>query len=292
MTDVPPNVANVLRVRGAGVPGFSTRLARAVETWRLQLIDVLPGGWNSLVVECVTTDGERAVLKLPSDPGAVDGEAAALRWWGTGIAPRVFANDAGFGALLMERLVPGTALGWYGADDTALVIPLLERLHHHHGQFPAALPHLADVIDQVVNAMYTNAGALRSSVDQSHIEQAANNLRSLAAEHELHQTVVHGDLVPANVITAQDDLRLIDPRPCVGDKHYDAAFWSIFSGYGHDARANIAAVSESLELDAERLASWSWSLAVSRLVQIADSHAEDHQILSARLRRFVSEHGD
>jgi len=54
--------------------------------------------------------------------------------------------------------------------------------------------------------------------------------------------VLHGDAVPGNVLLARDGLRVIDPRPSIGEQAYDAGYWATFSGYGHGCtRERLAA---------------------------------------------------
>jgi len=76
---------------------------------------------------------------------------------------------------------------------------------------------------------------------------ASGLLRRLFAPSDATEHVVlHGDAVPPNVLRAEDGLRVIDPRPCLGERAYDAGYWSIFSGYGCDARSNVALLARAL----------------------------------------------
>jgi streptomycin 6-kinase len=115
-------------------------------------------------------------------------------------------------------------------------------------------------------------------------------LRQLFAPSDATEHVVlHGDLVPPNVLRAEDGLRAIDPRPCLGERAYDAGYWSIFSGYGCDARSNVALLARELSLDEARVLAWAWGLAVNRLLQIVDSTYPDHAALCNQLRQFIAQ---
>jgi streptomycin 6-kinase len=262
------------------------RLDRALRLWRLEPAGVLGGGWNAHVVECVTDDAVAVVLKLPNDPGSVALEAVALRWWGDSVAARVIADDAEIGALLLERLVPGTAVEWAGVHDTDRVIPLLGLLGARPSTSLPPLPTLAgrgeDMIVALEDAVRAGGGGERSA----QIEAAVSELRALLRDR-VEATVLHGDLVPANILISARGERVIDPRPCLGDRHYDLAYWAVFSGYGHDAAANLERLAAALDADLSRLRRWAYVLAVNRLVQIGSSAEADHPVRAASLRSFV-----
>jgi len=86
------------------------------------------------------------------------GRQRRLAWWGDEIAPRVLRHEERFGALLMERLEPGTALGWAGAGDTAVVVPLMERMHRPLAGELLPLPLLSDLGDEELQTMREACG--------------------------------------------------------------------------------------------------------------------------------------
>jgi streptomycin 6-kinase len=271
---------------------LTDRLNRAVQEWRLELDDVLEGGWNSLVVSALM-DQSPVVLKLPPRPEAVAVEAAALRWWGEGIAPRVYGEDLESGALLLERLEPGTELSWAGVEDTARIVPLFRAMHRPvPGGHELPIPSLADAGVEALATFARNLETKRALVDGAVADQAEALLASLFATRSAGEpSVLHGDAVPANVLRASSSWRVIDPRSAVGDRAYDVAYWSIFSGYGSEAQPNVALLAGDLELDEHRVLSWAWGLAVSRLLHIVDSTFPLHARLVEQLRAFISRTG-
>ena len=62
-------------------------------------------------------EGERYVLKLSRHMAELSNELAALRLWDGHGAARLVESDAGLGAMLLERLEPGTMLVEVAADD-------------------------------------------------------------------------------------------------------------------------------------------------------------------------------
>jgi streptomycin 6-kinase len=83
------------------------------------------------VFVCSAAGGEQVVVKLTPTPEEARLEAAALTAWAhTGAAERLIDADISYGALLLERIRPGTPLP--GGDDPASVAVaarLLARLH-------------------------------------------------------------------------------------------------------------------------------------------------------------------
>jgi streptomycin 6-kinase len=286
---IPRSVEAFLGERAAVFPGLAGRLVEVVNAWDLRLTGLLEGGWNSLVALAAADEGV-VVLKLAAQPVAMAREAAALAWWGDEIAPRVLRHEERFGALLMERLEPGTALGWAGAGDTAVVVPLMERMHRPLAGELLPLPLLSDLGDEELQTMREHAENKRRLVDADSVDMASGLLRRLFAPSDATEHVVlHGDAVPPNVLRAEDGLRVIDPRPCLGERAYDAGYWSIFSGYGCDARSNVALLARALSLDEAAVLAWAWGLAVNRLLQIVDSTYPDHATLCDQLRQFIAQ---
>lgn len=285
--DIPESIEAALAARQS-LAGVRERLVEVVDAWDLELTTVLHGGWNSLVV-LARADSRPVILKLPPKPEAVVAETAALNWWGDEIAPRVFRHDSHLGALLLERLEPGTELPWTCADDTALVMPVFRAMHRPVSGATLPLPSLSDLAPTFLESLERNLAEKRALVDIAVVDQARALLASLVITPRASAVVLHGDAVPANVLLANRQWRVIDPRAALGEPTYDAAYWAIFSGYGYDARNNIALIARELSLDQHRILCWAWGLAVNRLLQIVDSTYPAHGPLVKRLQEFIDD---
>lgn len=287
---IPQRIHALLHERAALFPQVSSRLAEVLHAWDLGVTDLMQEGWNSLVVLAATNEDVVVVLKLTAERDAIAREAAALAWWGDKVAPRVLRHDERLGAMLMERLEPGTALDWRSVADTAAVVTVMESVHTPLAGERLPLPLLSDLGAKEVQTMRRDAERQRGLVNADVVDMALGLLRRLFAPTDATEHVVlHGDAVPVNVLRVHDGLRVIDPRPAIGERAYDAGYWSTFSGYGRDARANVSLFARSLCLDEARVFAWAWALAVKRLLQIADSTHPGHAALCDGLRRFVAE---
>ena len=85
-------------------------LDRCVERWSLELGERLRGGYLGDVRGCTGPTGEDLVLKLSPPFANAAHEANALAHWGGRGAARLVDWDADIGALLLERIRPGTLL--------------------------------------------------------------------------------------------------------------------------------------------------------------------------------------
>jgi streptomycin 6-kinase len=234
----------------ASVPAL---LEAAAGRWQLELGQEMPGGVLACVVEATTADGREVVLKLPSPWARGRDEMAALRAWAGKGAPELLADDPQSGALLLERIRPGTHPA---SLEAAAVARLLGLLH---------VP------------PYDGAPALGATVAQricaAEAERRATPQRLAWAREALARlepapppaVLVHGDLDERNVLRcARRGVCAIDPLPCAGDPLYDAASW-IHGNRRPGRRARFDALAAELTLDAgarRRLRDWCGVVAV------------------------------
>lgn len=218
--------------------------------WELTLGPELPGRRLACVVEARTADGRDALLKLPSPWARGADELAALQAWAGDGAPLVLAADGRSGAVLLERVVPGTVAS--GADARE-VAALLRRLN----VFPlAGLPDLD--------------GIVRRRLDRAVAEGRANRAREAWGREALERlarktppsVLLHGDFEERNLLRcSRRGLCAIDPLPCVGDPAYDAAYWAHASGRP-GRRARFEAISAALDVEPARVRDWCGVIAV------------------------------
>jgi streptomycin 6-kinase len=169
-------------------------------------------------------DGTQAVIKLsfPGEEG-FSTEVAALKLFAGRGAVRLLEADLERGAILLERLLPGTPL-FEEADDeqaTRVIGDILSQLWR-----PApgrhSFPTIADWAAGFVRLRHRyggTTGPLPAGLVQT-AERLFAELLSSAAEPAL----LHGDLHHGNVLAAQRQPWLaIDPKGVVGEPAYDTA---------------------------------------------------------------------
>lgn len=202
-----------------------------------------------------------AVLKLALPGQAVRAEADALAGFAGDGATRLLAADAAEGALLLERLVPGTPLAARADDDDATRIAgaLIARLSR---PVPAGAL-LADAHGWVRILDRARAGSWPLPRDQ--LDRAAALFRDLAASAP-PPVLLHGDLHHGNILADGAGWRAIDPRGALGDPAFEAVAL-LRNPPGHpavarNAQRRIAILAETTGLDARRIASWGYAAAL------------------------------
>jgi streptomycin 6-kinase len=247
-------------------------VSRCCRRWDLELDEALSGGTSRVFLG--RQHGDRGVvLKLTPDRSVADGEAAGLRAWAANPhAVDLLDADAEIGALLLERLEPRTKL------SNQLELPPLEEIAGLLTSLRAAaedgtdqLPTLAQRVDFLFALIGRRLGHPRvSALITPDLATRGHRLaQELATSGD--PGLVHGDLHPANVLTAGParGLVVIDPRPCLGDRTFDVIDWAL-------ARATTPAeVTERIQrlctfipdLDGDRLRRWCQATAVIIAVQ-------------------------
>jgi streptomycin 6-kinase len=246
---IPPALAAEWRREPDWLADLPRLAAECAAAWDLALGEPFDTP-RSLVVPA----GE-AVLKLnaPSHFDS-DHEADALACWAGKGAVRLLARDNGRRALLVERCLPGTTLHASGADETAVMLDLLERVPHTP---PAGHPFrlLADEAErwaEVVPERYERGGR---PFERSLLDAAVDVFNTVDRRAG---RLVNQDLHGWNVLRAEREAWLvIDPKPLVGEPELDgvgplrnAGFESIGA-----VRRWLDALA-SLGLDRERLRGW------------------------------------
>jgi len=179
-----------------------------------------PGGQISWVAPARHRgDGVDIVLKvqLPNPESAP--EAAGLQAWDGDGAVRLHAHDALRSALLLERCRPGRGLVEVGGTDDAVVAGAELGARLHAADIPEGLPTLASVLDGWADELEQRLA--QPFVDPGLARLALDTMRTRPRACP-HPALLHGDLNPTNVLSAERSPWLaIDPKPMVGDPAYD-----------------------------------------------------------------------
>src|SRR5215213_2180069 len=221
--DLPPAFLEKNGADPAFLRALPRLLAELTRLWSLTLGPHYPAiSWN-YVAPATRADGTRAVLKVSRHVEETRNEIAALRLWDGDGAARLLAADADLGAVLTERLEPGSMLTEVAAVDddaaTEIAAGVLRRLWRavpeRHG-----LRSLADwcaAYDRNRVALSRGADGFPASL----FRRADALRRDLLASTE-RDSVLHGDLHHANVLRAERDPWLaIDPKGLTGDRCFD-----------------------------------------------------------------------
>jgi streptomycin 6-kinase len=231
----------------AQLPALEGELA---DRWQLDLGPRLPGGLLASVRVVRRADGGYAVLKLAGPWDRTADEIDCLRRWAGDGAPELLEASASCGAILLERIAPGTPAV---AATAEAVAELLGRLH-----LPDELG-LRSLHDTVIRRLDRAARDGRASGQRlAWARTAAQRLHEAAPAAVL----VHGDFDERNLLACgRRGLCAIDPLPCSGDGVYDAAYW-VHANRRPGRRIRFDAMVAAAGFDRERLKDWCGVIAV------------------------------
>lgn len=250
----------------ASLPRLLTRLAGR---WSLSLDPPFAGiAWN-YVAPATRADGAAVVLKVSRHLEETRNEIAALRLWDGAGAARLLDADPENGALLLERLTPGTMLTEVAEHDddaaTFIAAAVLRRLWRPP---PAehslrSLESWCAVFDRTRQPLSQGAAGFPATL----FRRADAARRDLLAATDA-PTVLHGDLHHFNVLRSERAGWLaIDPKGLLGDRCFDLCQYLInpMSGLGviepnaipvRLKRRRFDILCDELGLDRQRAQAW------------------------------------
>ena len=239
------------RLRAAQDPALCAWLARlpalvdeVLERWELTALPPFrPGGSSAWVAPVRTADGAEQVLKVAWAHEESRDEAAGMRaWQELGAAQLLRSERRGdTAALLMGHVRPGVPLSrcltWPERDEVAaavlrrLRVPVDELLGADNDPAadstlpaPSSFRPLADMCAWWADsAAWRHAEAVPSLLPPGLVEHGLGLFRELSREWDGEQVLLVTDLNPGNILShdGHDGWLLIDPKPYVGDPHYD-----------------------------------------------------------------------
>lgn len=180
-----------------------------------------PGSPGNFVATVTRADGTPAVLKVSGYVAETRTEIEALRIWNGSGAARLLEAEPELGALLLERVQPGTMLVELG-DDEKMVRVAADILR----QLWRAVPeeHGLQSLERWCAAYDRNREALRKGVEGFPVAlfERADELRRELLASTREQVVLHGDVHHFNVLRSdRAEWLAIDPKGLFGDRCFD-----------------------------------------------------------------------
>jgi len=253
------------RAAPAWLDGLPALVARLADLWSLHVEAAawLPTLILNFVAPATRADGTRCVLKVSRHLDDTRTEIVALRLWAGRGAARVLEAEPALGALLLERLEPGTNLvSLAAADDdaaTRIAAASLRQLWQ-----VAPVEHQLHPLASWCAAYDRTRAALEAGRDgfPAALFRRADALRADLLASTPVAYVLHGDLHHYNLLRAQRaDWLAIDPKGLAGDRCFDVCQffrnplpWRPLAVATNRRRLDIFA--DELGLDRGRIKSW------------------------------------
>lgn len=278
-------VRTVLELNGAAGRNWLDRLPAIVDDcarrWSLTMAPAFRPLTYNYAAPGVRADGAPVVLKVCFPSNEFFTEAEALRIFAGQASVRLLAADLDQGALLLERLLPGTTLSDAVRDDeraTEIAADLMLRIRR-----PAPPDHRFRTVSGWVERMGRLAPDLlvsQPTFPAAWIDRSLVLFQELMAESD-ETTLLHGDLHHTNILAAEREPWLtIDPKGVVGDPLSEIGPLLLNAlpdplepvATQRLLQRRLAQLAELLAADTERLRAWG----IVRAVLSAFWSLEDH----------------
>ena len=237
-------------------------VADAAGAWELDVgAPFEPGGNVGWVAPVRRADGSDAVLKVECPGHPNPWAAKGLQHWAGRGAARFFDSDEATQVLLLERCVPGT-----NGDDIDVatanesVASVLAELHAVEPPADDGFEPLAMLVVRSRETMWDWFERFEPPVGRGVVAQADELFTSLTSS-STDTVLLHGDLGPSNVVLSERGWLAIDPYPVLGDRAFDVGH-SLSRCDLRDAREHVAFFADRLDLDARRIAGWTFACCV------------------------------
>ncbi len=274
----------------AWLAGLPELLARLAARWDLRLEPHFEGIEINYVAPATRTDGTRCVLKVSRHLGETKTEIAALQLWAGSAAAKLLDTDPEQGALLLERIEPGTMLLEIAEDDddaaTLITCGVLRRLWR-------TVPTEAHGLRQLESwcaAFDRNREPLSRGATgfPAELFQRADALRRELLGSTDHPVTLHGDMHHYNVLRShRGEWLAIDPKGLEGDRTFDICQY-FRNPLNREVpvdlnRRRLDIFCSELDLDRERARAWAlvhavldacWDYEDGQPVQRAIAYAE------------------
>lgn len=247
----------------AGLPAL---VPAVLEEWSLAAdAPFEPGGSASWVAPVRHASGRPLVLKVTLSHDEARDEAAGMEAWQGHSAARVLRTEqrGTTTLLLMEQVLPGTPLAETEdpLEQDAVFGDLVRRLHIRSPAGTAFRP-LADMCAWWADEAQQRLAARGDLLPAEIVERGLALFRALPGEWDGETVLLATDLHPHNILRDETGPEpgwvLIDPKPYVGDPHYDLLQYLL----NHEERLlrDPAGLVESLArrtgLDPDRARTW------------------------------------
>jgi len=246
-------------------------VAQAARVWQLDVgAPFEPAGNIGWVAPVRRADGSEAVLKV-SCPGHGSNlwDGKALEHWAGRGAVRLLESDEANQTLLVERCMPGTTGDELDtATENEVVASVLAELHAVDLPDRDEFEPLSSLVERFRETMWDWFDRFDQPFDRGVVAQADELFTSLLAS-SADAVLLHGDLGGGNVVLSERGWLAIDPYPVVGDRAFDVkpVLSRRFGRTLRAAREEVAFFADRLDLDARRIAGWTFACCVQAALE-------------------------
>ena len=272
MRQVPDGLSQrVIDVHGAAGADWLSRLPETIteceRRWSLNVMPPFASLSYNYVAPVLCADGKEAVLKLGVPHNEFVNEMEALRIYGGAGMVKLLAGDVDLGAMLLERLKPGTLLSSLTDDEQATsiaaqVMRQLRRPLPPEHQFPT-VSDWASGLERLRERFAGTTGPFSAPL----VEKAETLFSELIGAMGA-PVLLHGDLHHDNILSAgRKPWLAVDPKGVVGEAEYEVGAFvrnRLIPGPRPERllARRVDQFADELGFDRERIVGWSLAQAV------------------------------
>ena len=226
MQQVPDGFSKkVIHIHGEAGADWLSRLPETIaeceRRWSLKVMPPLDSLSHNYVAPVICADGKDAVLKLGVPHNDFMNEMAALRLYDGAGMVKLLAGDVDLGAMLLERLMPGTSLSSLGDDERATSVAAQVMRQSWRPPPPEhQFPTVSDWASGLENLRERFAGTT-GPISAPLVEKAETLFSELIGTMGA-PVLLHGDLHHDNILSAvREPWLAIDPKGVVGEAEYE-----------------------------------------------------------------------
>lgn len=259
--------------------------AELVDCWSLEDCHPIPDLSYNYLEFAYSSSGDPVVLKIGVPNPELETEIRTLEFYGGQGMVRLIDADPSLGALLLERVLPGTILGSLADDDHTTRIA---------GKIMADLWKPAPQTDDFPTAAdwcrgydrYLQSCSIVGNPLSHHMVEQAKALSSELLEDSADKYLLHGDFHHANLLY-QEDSRwiLIDPKGVIGERAFEIGSFlynpipelGSHPNLPHLLERRLAILGELTGLERDRLTAWSFCRAVLSAIWSLEDEGDNYQ---------------
>lgn len=275
MNSVPGDFARtIVDLHGQAGAGWLGRLPSVIggcaQCWALTVLPPFQPLSYNYVAPAVRSDGTDAILKVGFPSPDLLTEIEALRTYGGHGIVHLLEVDRDQGALLLERLKPGSPLSTLTDDEeeTSIAVQVMQQLWK-----PVSAGHPFPTVAKWASGLHKLREHYEGSTGPfpTHLVEMAEALFSDLIGSMAQPVLLHGDLHHENILKAERQPWLaIDPKGVVGEAAYEVGALLrnprpqlLAAPYpGQVLAARVDQLAEELGFDRARIVGWGIAQAV------------------------------
>ena len=255
-------------------------IASIEEQWCIRVDEPFHTLTYNYVAPATREDGSEAILKLGVPGPHVEREAECLHQYDGHGAPYMLEHDSVLGAMLLERVRPGTDIKKLKESEAIEVTVTVMRQLHLAPISDTKLPTVHDWWNGFQRLRKQFSGSTGPLPDRL-VDEAESMYAELAGSMD-RSVLLHGDLHHENIL-AGDRLPwiAIDPQGVIGEPAYEVGAFLrnpmpdllSWSGLDRILKKRVLVFSELLGIDKQRIAGWGFSQAVLSAIWSLEDHS-------------------